>query len=487
MDHRSRPRRRRDDRPASGRTEAPVDQAVLRRFLLGLAEGMNAADESVDRIGETMTAVARAYGRADTDFVVLPRAILVQTGTQDESRVAIRSVSASFRFDQIAALYRLIEQARRGAVEPLDGIRRLNDIGSMRPRHGWLVRTFGHAVLTTGLALLLAPTWQGAIVAFVLGAAVGLAKLVRSPTLQLVFPVFASFACALAVFLVAPYVEIGDPIRLLIAPLATFLPGGMLTTGTMELAAREMTAGASRLVFGLVQLALLSFGILAAGTLAGIGESGYVPLAPTSGLPWWVAPFGVLLFALGNHLHFSAPPSTFGWVLLVLAVAYGAQAAGAALIGATVSGFIGALAMTPVVLWIASLRNGAPSQLTFLPAFWLLVPGAAGLLGLTQAVGAGAGLEDFATALTSVMSIALGVLIGVALYRTVHRGAEEVAQFHVEVPAALTEEDEPPLWARFLPGTPRSIWHRPSHGRDGREAGGLGGRGADPGPAAAAT
>ena len=89
------------------------------------------------------------------------------------------------------------------------------------------------------------PTWQGAIVAFVLGAFVGLARLVRSPTLQLVFPVFASFACALAVFLIAPYVEIGDPIRLLMAPLATFLPGGVLTTGTMELAADQMVAGAS--------------------------------------------------------------------------------------------------------------------------------------------------------------------------------------------------------------------------------------------------
>ena len=48
--------------------------------------------------------------------------------------------------------------------------------------------------------------------------------------------------------------------------------------------------------------------------------------------------------------------------------------AGTALIGATVSGFIGALAMTPVVLWIASLRHGAPSHLPFLPAFGYSCP-----------------------------------------------------------------------------------------------------------------
>lgn len=57
--------------------------------------------------------------------------------------------------------------------------------------------------------------------------------------------------------------------------------------------------------------------------------------------------------------------------------------------------------MTPVVLWIARLRRGAPSQIPFLPAFWILVPGAAGLVGLTEAVGTGEGLEDFAAALAA--------------------------------------------------------------------------------------
>src|SRR5918993_2429541 len=323
------------------------NQTILRRFLLGLAEGMNAAAETVDGIRDTMLAVSRAYGRDDTDIVVLPTAIIVQTGSAEEGRVALRStLTPSFRFDQIAALYALLEQAKRGAIEPLEGIRRLNEIGAMRPTFGWPVRTLGHALLVTGLALLLTPTWQGALVAFVLGAFIGLAKLVRSPTLQLVFPVFAAFACALAVFLIAPYIEIGDPIRLLIAPLATFLPGGVLTTGTVELAAGEMVAGASRLVFGLVQLALLTFGIIAAGTVVGVESSTYLSLRAAEPFPWWTAIGGVLLFAVGNYLHFSSPSTTFGWVLLVLFVAYAGQQVGQVLVGATVSGFVGALAMT---------------------------------------------------------------------------------------------------------------------------------------------
>lgn len=427
-----------------------IDRSALRQFLLGLAQGMNASAESVDTIRDTLTEVARANGGDDTDFVVLPTIILVETGESEESRVAIRSATnASFRFDQIAALYELIGRAKAGEVAPLDGIRRLNEIGAMKPRLGWFTRTLGHAILTVGLALLLAPTWQGAVVAFVLGFGIGLLKLVRSPTLQLILPIAAAFVCAAAVFLLAETFEIGDPIRLLIAPLVTFLPGGVLTTATVELAAGQMISGAARLVYGFVQLALLAFGILAAGTVVGVESRSYEPLEASSYLPWWVALIGILVFALGNYLHFSAPASTYGWVLLALAIAYLGQWAGNEFIGPTVGGFIGALLMTPVVFWIAGLRHGVPSQLTFLPAFWLLVPGAAGLVGLTEAFATDNGLTDFVAALVSVMSIALGVLIGTALYRVVHHGAEEFVQFAVALPSPEATSAAPRFWSRL--------------------------------------
>ncbi|WP_127794791.1 threonine/serine exporter ThrE family protein [Agromyces sp. LHK192] len=438
------------------------DDAMLRQFLLGLAEGLNAAQESVDRIGERLAEIAAAYDRRDIQFVVLPTMIIVDSGAGQGGRVGLRTaVNPQFRLDQIAALYELVALARAGSVDPERGIERLNQIGAMRPRHRWQVRVLGHAILTTGLALLLTPTWQGLLVAFGLGAVLGLAKLIRSPTLQLVFPVVAAFVSAITVFLLSEVVPIGNPLELLIAPLVTFLPGSALTTATMELAAGQMIAGASRLITGLVQLALLSFGILAAGTVVGVGAWSYEVLGGSGDqLPWWTAAAGVLLIAVGDLLHFSAPGRAFGWVLLALVVAYFGQAIGELIAGATVSGFVGALAMTPVVLWISDLRRGVPSQLTFLPAFWLLVPGAAGVAGLTEAFGTESGVGDFVTALTSIMAIALGVLIGTALYRVVHRGAEELANFHIELPSADDEAAEPPFWARLVPGSRDSFWTR---------------------------
>lgn len=422
------------------------DPALLRTFLLGLAEGMTASAESTDRIRAEVVGIARAYGWEDVDVVVLPTIAMVQTGRGDTARVALRSVRASFRFDQIAEMGALLRQARAAEISPADGIRRLNEIGAMPPSRHWFMRTVGHAILTTGLALLLVPSWQAALVAFGLGAIIGVAKLVRSQTLSLVLPVVASFVCALIVFLLAPYVEFGDPLRVLIAPLATFLPGALLTTGVRELAAGQMVSGTSRLGAGLVQLALLAFGILSAGTLVGVGEETYTPLDVTATLPWWVAGIGLALYALGTYLHFAAPGPSYGWVLLALVVAYGAQQLGAFLLGPSVSGFFGALVVAPVVLWIEDLRRGGvPSHMIFLPAFWVLVPGASGLVGVTEAVGSSAGVADFSAAFVTVMSIALGVLIGSALYRFVRRSAEEISEFHIDLPAVLAPSDEPML------------------------------------------
>ena len=75
--------------------------------------------------------------------------------------------------------------------------------------------------------------------------------------------------------------------------------------------------------------------------------------------------------------------------------------------------------MTPVALAIARLPGGPPSQVTFLPAFWLLVPGALGLIGVTEVIGdpATASVEDLVKPVGSIVSIALGVLGGVSVYR----------------------------------------------------------------------
>ena len=72
--------------------------------------------------------------------------------------------------------------------------------------------------------------------------------------------------------------------------------------------------------------------------------------------------------------------------------------------------------MTPVAVLVSLRREGPPSIVSFLPAYWLLVPGALGLVGVTTLLdGDTNGLDTLVTTITTMVAISLGVLAGLAL------------------------------------------------------------------------
>jgi uncharacterized membrane protein YjjB (DUF3815 family) len=318
-----------------------------------------------------------------------------------------------------------VDEAERGTVEPADGLLRLERILAMPSRHGTAMTLLGYVTMTVGLCLLLQPTPSDVAIAGVFGVLVGALVLVARgrATLTVLVPVLSAIVVSALSFELVKH-GIADPgLRTMIAPLVTFLPGGVLTTATVELASGQMIAGASRLVFGSVQMLLLAFGIVAGVELVGLPSESVVGDTQANLLGWWAPWLGVAVFGVATALYFSAPPGAVPWLLVVLFAAWIGQVAGARVVGADVSGFFGALVMTPVALGIARLRSGPPSQVTFLPAFWLLVPGALGLIGVTEIVGdpATAGIEDLVKPIGAIVSIALGVLGGVSIYRGLER------------------------------------------------------------------
>ena len=408
-------------------TPTPTDDAgvaAFRELLVQVGLAMSAAGDSVDAIDSNLRAITSAYGVEHVEVAVLPTSLMVATGQGTGTQIEIGIPQRPpLRFDQVAELYTLVRAASVASISPNAALDRLHAIYRMAPTFRWPVRTLGHAVLTVGLALLLQPTVGAIGAAAVLGLLVGLAKLPRLASLALVFPVVVTFAVSVIVFATLERVQIDNPVRILIPPLVTFLPGAALTIGTVELAAGQMVSGASRLVSGLVQLLLLAFGILAASALFELSPA-VLADNPVNRLGWWAPWLGVAVFALGIYLHLSAPASSLPWMLVIMLAAYTGQVAGSAVFGGLLSGFFGALAMTPLALWVETMRHGPPKLITFLPGFWLLVPGAAGLIGVTEllSVDHQLGAQTVVDSFVTVMSIALGVLIGTAVYQTTDSG-----------------------------------------------------------------
>lgn len=400
--------------------EPPADPDDLRRLLVAVGGALNAAGEAVNETEERLRQIATAYGAPTARCMVLPTFLAITLAPGEPAVIEeTRQFGGSFRLDQTAALFELIKQAERAEITPGAGLARLDEIVASEPRFGVVTTIVGHTILTVGICLVLRPTAADLGVAAVLGALVGLFKHVgaRRPSIAVLVPVLAALGVsAVTIGLIRADWQID--LRAMIAPLVTFLPGAALTMGTAEIAAGEMVAGSSRLISGSLQLLLLAFGIIAGAQLVGEPSQAQLIANPAILLPSWIPWVGVLVFGVGSWIFFSGP--SLLWLCVVLYVAWIGQVAGNAIFGGYVSAFSGALVMTPVAYLVERQAGGPPALVTFLPAFWLLVPGALGLIGITELLGthSAASLDDLIGTFGAIAGIALGVLCGYPIYRS---------------------------------------------------------------------
>ncbi len=222
-------------------------------------------------------------------------------------------------------------------------------------------------------------------------------------------------ALACLVFGAARAGLVESPLRTLLPPLAVLLPGALIVTATTELAAGDMVAGASRLVYGLAQVQLFTLGILLARALFAVpGED--LRNVRVDELGWVAAPLGIVLIIIGIGLLESPPPRLLIWIGLVLVLTFAAAAIGQQASGATLGAFLGALTATLGSHLVEAVAPRLPRLVVFLPSFWLLVPGSLGVLAAAQvAVDPSQAASTAIGVLGVVTGMALGLLLGAAV------------------------------------------------------------------------
>lgn len=386
-----------------------------------LGQAYLACGEQTAKVELLLRRTASAYGMRKSRVVAFPTAVFISLHDDAGERVTLAECEPqTLRLDQMADIYALGEAAQGAKVEPAAGLQRLAAILQQKPRFGRMGVVAGHTIITIGLALVLMPTATNLAAAAILGFIVGVFKLFNREraVLMVPLPVIAATLVSALVYLAIRRGVPVDPVHALVPPLVTFLPGAMLALGMVELAYGDMVSGASRLIAGFVQLILLAFGLAAGAIMVGYTPADLVhSTAEYVKLPWasWA---GVLVFGIGVYLHFSAPRNSLQWMILVLLLAFAAQRISANLFGSEISGFFGTLVATPLGYLIQLKFRGPPATVTFLPSFWLLVPGSLGLLSVTRMLSdRSAGLDGLVTVLFVLTSIALGTLVGASLYR----------------------------------------------------------------------
>lgn len=386
--------------------------------LEAVGEAMIDAGYSVSTVRLVLEDMARVNGFGHAEIVVFPTALFVSVRGVGELRTgAVASGLSRLTLGQIDALDDVVTDVRAAPSDPVAVIGRIREIRATASPYTGTQRVVAYGFLSSAISVMLGASWGGAAIAVILGLLVGVALHLGERVqqrFQALVTVALAFGVATVVFTLTSYGFDPGVLPSLIAPLVILLPGGLLTTGVIELATGQMIAGAGRLAAGFMQLILLATGVVAASALVGVPQlelSG--SSEPTGPLGPWLA---VAVFGASIVVHLSGRRRSIGWIVLVLYVAYGAQVLGDLFFGGVLSAFIGAFAMTPVAALVARLRTGPAEFVSFLPGFWLLVPGALGLVGVASILdGDSAGLNTLVTTTSTMVAIALGILAGTAI------------------------------------------------------------------------
>ena len=434
---------------AEGQGDRPppsVDDAALQQFLLQLGSALTAAGEAVNEVQDHLRAVAIAYGRHDARFVVLPTFLVIALDPRRPATLEPTSqLRGVLRLDQTSGLFDILKLAMKAEIDPEEGSRQVLEIITRPPHHRPVLTLLGYMILTAGICLILQPTWSDVALAAGFGLIVGVLTHLagRWAPAQTLLPVAAAFTVSALTFLLANQGWANANLRSMVAPLITFLPGAALTMSVIELSAGQMVSGASRLVSGALQLVLLAFGIVIAADAFGFPVTEVLASSPQNLIGWWAPWLGVIVFGIGVAVFNSAPSGSLPGLFLVLLVAFVGQQLGSALLGGYAGGFIGALAMTITARLIERTKFGPPALVSFLPGFWLLVPGALGLIGLTEYITSGPvlGVQSLLGTLAAMVAIAVGVLCGYLLvdavnplYRHAVRPALDLLPFQLSSP-----------------------------------------------------
>ncbi|GAA4123420.1 threonine/serine exporter family protein [Knoellia locipacati] len=421
-----------DSRHSWNSRPTPVDDVRDRRLLAWVGAGLLAGGMPVHEVEEDVRDVARALGHTGTQVACSPTGLMVSLRSGDAS--TFEQVDGGLRLDQLADVLALQVGLRTGRTTPEAGLKQLARLRAQPHRYRTVGFVAGAMLSGVGIGLILAPS----LATFLFTVAVAALTPVfvrlgsRGSALRTLTPFVAGLVVALLAFLAADQGWLDAPLRSLVAPIAVLLPGALIVTGLTELAAGAMVAGSSRLAFGLVQLLLFVLGVGAALAVVG-GPAVLLDTSAPEGPGWWAPLLGLAVVTVAIALLESVPVRQAPWLAAAILATFTAQALTVAVVDTRWAGaFVGAVVAALLSTLLEYVRPELPRMVTFLPSFWLLVPGSLGLISLAQfEVGAGEAATALADVVVVVAAIALGVIVGAALAAPLRRLARQLGLPHL--------------------------------------------------------
>lgn len=380
-----------------------------------LGEALDRSSYPVTVIKEILEDITDAY-KYDIEAEIFANYLIALD--RGNGRVEVSSAGPSYRFDQVDRTEALVRELRAGAIKLDDAATTLDNIANARPPLTIPVRVIGYVFMAMGFAMCFRMSPMATAAAMVIAIPVALIMLSKIGTGRIgpLMPFLLTFLTALALAFWAKHTGTADPVRLAVIPVLTLVPGAAISTSLMELTEGDMTAGASRLIYALVVMLSMAFGLALAIEIAGVPAENLEDL--TSNLaPSWVIWLSGPLFGLGAALYFCTPRKVWFWTIFAC---FGTLMLSQLLDKGVASPYAGGIAMGVNVLFAYFINvrvRSRPSMLMmYLPTFWLMVPGSMGFVAFSGVMTGAQDLSDMtSSAAMALLSMSICMMVGLVL------------------------------------------------------------------------
>lgn len=272
-----------------------ADILACRKYLLKLCHAFMVYGAPTHRLEEYLSSSARAL-RIDADFMYIPSAMMItfidhtiQTNSVDLVR-SNEGVDLG-RLKDVVNVYKCVIHEKLTAEE---GIRELDEISKRPEAYSiWFrILLFGLASVFVGpFSFSARPIDFGPI--FLLGSALGYLQLKVVPLSKQFSNVFEVFACVITAIVARGLGSImhnGEYVFCFSAmaqsSIAMILPGFLVLNSALELQSRNMVSGSVRMVYAIIYVLFLAFGLLVGTAIFGLIKKDAVD-ASSCTLPVW--------------------------------------------------------------------------------------------------------------------------------------------------------------------------------------------------------
>ena len=403
--------------PADAETRVPTPAEM--QLITELARGLHLYGAPAHRLEHMIEAVAQRMGY-ELHVLCTPTSVTLAFGPIDRQILRLIRVSpGSVDLARLSRLYEFADEIVNREVSSQTGAARIAAIHDLRDEIPEWGRLACHGISSFAASIFFQGGPSDVAAATTLGVVVGAISLLgrRSQKLGVLLDFFSAMVATVLATLWASWIAPVAIFETVLSALISLLPGFTLTVAMTELATRNLVSGTARFASAAITFIQLGVGVAIGSQLANAIHltPEYGPsLQPLTGL----MPVAVLVGGVAIALLYHARLRDLPIIAVVSTIGFVGARVGAAALGASVGGFVGALLLGVMGNWYGR-RHHQPTLTVTAPALTLLVPGSVGFRSISElmqndVVG---GVDTLITMVVVAASLVAGLLTANVLVR----------------------------------------------------------------------